>query len=79
MEMVVWSVHGPSLFLELWSIGFWVAKKMARNFDSIPPSQGEIGHQLFVDKDVKRAKIVLKAMMLMGLIGITKICKDIGR
>jgi processing peptidase subunit beta len=38
-----------------------------------------MGHQLFVDKDVECAKIVLKAMMLMGLNGNTNVCKDIGR
>jgi hypothetical protein len=27
MEMVVWSVRGPSLFWDLWSIGFWAAEK----------------------------------------------------
>jgi processing peptidase subunit beta len=34
---------------------------------------------LFIDKDIKRTKIALKVMMLMGLDGNTNICKDIGR
>jgi processing peptidase subunit beta len=34
---------------------------------------------LFVDKDVERAKIVLKVTLLMGLDGNTNVCEDIGR
>ncbi len=34
---------------------------------------------MFVDKDVKHAKIALKATMLMKLDGNTNFCKDIGR
>jgi processing peptidase subunit beta len=32
-----------------------------------------------VDEDVERAKIALKATMLMGLDGNTNICEDFGR
>ncbi len=34
---------------------------------------------MFVDKDIERAKITLKATMLMGLDGNTNVSKDIGR
>jgi hypothetical protein len=34
---------------------------------------------LFVDKDVERAEIALKATMLMGLDGNTNVCEDIRR
>jgi hypothetical protein len=40
MEMLVWSVRGPSLFFDLLSVGFWAAKKrkkLARNLDTVTP------------------------------------------